>query len=143
MWDKFSLLSSNFEGLESIGSLDSFGLIFEQVGSLHGVMSDKEYDVILNCTYMNLNEAPNLPPSFRGSKSDSSDTMRLLVDKVNLNSQMLLSHSITIMAVEVDYALLELCTGITEESPLAHVVVSIFVCLSSVLICFWQMLQFK
>ncbi|XP_044499300.1 uncharacterized protein LOC123220770 isoform X3 [Mangifera indica] len=93
-----------------------------KVGSLHGVMSDKEYDVILNCTYMNLNEAPNLPPSFRGSKSDSSDTMRLLVDKVNLNSQMLLSHSITIMAVEVDYALLELCTGIIEESPLAHVV---------------------
>ncbi|KAJ0034329.1 hypothetical protein Pint_24264 [Pistacia integerrima] len=92
-----------------------------KVGSLHGVMSDKEYDVILNCTFMNLNEAPNLPPSFRGSKSDSNDTMRLLVDKVNLNSQMLLSHSVTIIAVEVDYALLELCTGIIEESPLAHV----------------------
>ncbi|XP_031259604.1 vacuolar protein sorting-associated protein 13-like [Pistacia vera] len=92
-----------------------------KVGSLHGVMSDKEYDVILNCTFMNLNEAPNLPPSFRGSKSDSNDTMRLLVHKFNLNSQMLLSHSVTIIAVEVDYALLELCTGIIEESPLAHV----------------------
>ncbi|KAJ0078045.1 hypothetical protein Patl1_36617 [Pistacia atlantica] len=92
-----------------------------KVGSLHGVMSHKEYDVILNCTFMNLNEAPNLLPSFRGSKSDSNDTMRLLVHKFNLNSQMLLSHSVTIIAVEVDYALLELCIGITEESALAHV----------------------
>ncbi|XP_044485071.1 uncharacterized protein LOC123210663 isoform X2 [Mangifera indica] len=92
-----------------------------KVGSLHVVMSDKEYHVILNCTSMNLNEAPNLPASFRGSKSDSNETMRMLVDKVNLNSQILLSHSVTVLAVEVEYALLELCTGIIEESPLAHV----------------------
>lgn len=94
---------------------------------MHGVMSDKEYDVILNCTFMNLNEAPNLPPSFRGSKCDSKDTMRLLVDKVNLNSQTLLSQTVTIIAVEVNYALLELCNGIIEESPLAHVAVSTFI----------------
>ncbi|KAL5782083.1 hypothetical protein ACOSP7_007112 [Xanthoceras sorbifolium] len=92
-----------------------------KVGFLHGVMSDKEYDVILNCTYMNLNEAPKLPPSFRGNKSGSEDTMRLLVDKVNTNSQMLLSRTVTIIAVEVNYALLELCNGILEQSPLAHI----------------------
>ena len=92
---------------------------------MHGVMSDKEYDVIQNCIIMNLNEAPRLPPSFRGSKSGSKDTMRLLVDKVNMNSQMLLSRSVTIVAVEVNYALLELCNGIHEESPLARIAVSI------------------
>ncbi|KAH9766380.1 C2 domain-containing protein [Citrus sinensis] len=91
-----------------------------KVGYLHGVMSDKEYDVIINCTYINLNEEPKLPPSFRGSKSGSKDTMRLLADKVNMNSQMLLSQTVTIIAVEVNYALLELCNGILEESPLAH-----------------------
>ncbi|OMO58553.1 hypothetical protein COLO4_34529 [Corchorus olitorius] len=92
-----------------------------KVGFLHGVMSNKEYDVILNCTHMNLNETPRLPPSFRGSKSGSKDTMRLLVDKVNMNSQMLLSRSVTIVAVEVNCALLELRNGIHEESPLARI----------------------
>ncbi|XVF38939.1 hypothetical protein REPUB_Repub20aG0145800 [Reevesia pubescens] len=92
-----------------------------KVGFLHGVMSDKEYNVIMNCTTMNLNEAPRLPPSFRDYNSGSKDTMRLLVDKVNLNSQMLLSRSVTIVAVEVNYALLELCNGIHEESPLARI----------------------
>ncbi|XP_057959044.1 uncharacterized protein LOC131151699 [Malania oleifera] len=91
-----------------------------KVGLLHGLMSDKEYHVILDCAYMNLNEEPKLPPSFRGSTSDSKDTMRLLVDKVNMNSQNFLSRTVTIMAVEVNYALLELCNGIHEESPLAH-----------------------
>ncbi|XP_040944166.1 uncharacterized protein [Gossypium hirsutum] len=92
-----------------------------KIDFLHGVMSNKEYDVIRDCITMNLNEAPSLPPSFRGSKSGSKDTMRLLVDKVNLNSQMLLSRSVTILAVEVNYALLELCNGIHEESPLAQI----------------------
>ncbi|KAF5752107.1 hypothetical protein HS088_TW01G00014 [Tripterygium wilfordii] len=92
-----------------------------KLGYLHGVMSDKEYDVILNCISMNLSEEPRLPPSFRGSKSGSNDTMRLLVDKVNINSQNLLSRTVTIVAVEVDYALLELCNSIHEEQPLAYI----------------------
>lgn len=92
-----------------------------KVDYLHGVMSDKEYGVIVNCTYMNLYEEPRLPPSFRGSKSNSKDTMRQLVDKVNLNSQMILSRTVTIMAVEVNYALLELRNGVHEDSPLAHI----------------------
>ncbi|KAI7993232.1 putative vacuolar protein sorting-associated protein 13A [Camellia lanceoleosa] len=92
-----------------------------KVGLLHAVMSDKEYNVILDCFYMNLSEQPKLPPSFRGSKSGSKETMRLLADKVNINSQILLSHTVTIIAVEVDHALLELCSGVHEDSPLAHV----------------------
>ncbi|XP_057475541.1 uncharacterized protein LOC130763619 isoform X1 [Actinidia eriantha] len=92
-----------------------------KVGFLHAVMSDKEYNVILDCFYMNLSEQPRLPPSFRGNKSDSKDTMRLLADKVNVNNQILLSRTVTITAVQVDYALLELCNGIQEDSPLAHV----------------------
>ena len=92
---------------------------------MHAVMSDKEYTVILDCFYMNLNEQPRLPPRFRGSKSGSKDTIRLLADKVNMNSHVFLSRTVTTMAVAVDHALLELCTGIHEESPLAHVAVSI------------------
>ncbi|KAI8561923.1 hypothetical protein RHMOL_Rhmol04G0379800 [Rhododendron molle] len=94
-----------------------------KVGLLHAVMSDKEYKVILDCFYMNLSEQPRLPPSFRAMKSGKKDTMRLLPDKVNMNSQMLLSHTVTIIAVEVDHALLELCNGILEDSPLAHVAI--------------------
>jgi vacuolar protein sorting-associated protein 13A/C len=89
-----------------------------KVGSLHAVVSDKEYNVILSAVSMNLNEPPNLPPNFRGSKSQ--DSIKLLADKVNLNSQVFLSRTVTIMAVEVNYALLELCNGIHEESPLAR-----------------------
>lgn len=92
-----------------------------KVGLLHVVMSDKEYNVILNCVFTNISEEPMLPPSFRGSTSRSKETMRLLADKVNLNSQILLSRTVTIMAVEVNYALLELCNGNHEESPLAQI----------------------
>lgn len=88
-------------------------------------MTSKEYKVILDCAYMNLCEEPRLPPSFRGGKSGSKDTMRLLVDKVNMNSQNLLSSTVTISAVVVDHALLELYNGIHDESPLAHIAVSI------------------
>ncbi|KAI4335042.1 hypothetical protein L6164_013726 [Bauhinia variegata] len=92
-----------------------------QVELLHGIMTQKEYKVILDCTYMNLSEEPRLPPSFRGGNSGSKDTIRLLVDKVNLNSQLLLSQTVTIMAVVVNHALLELRHGTDEESPLAHI----------------------
>ncbi|PKI62681.1 hypothetical protein CRG98_016952, partial [Punica granatum] len=92
-----------------------------KIGLLHAVMSDKEYNVIRDCLYMNLCEEPRLPPNFRGSSSSSKDTMRLLADKVNLNSQMLLSRTVTIVAVEVSYALLELCNGVDKESPLARI----------------------
>ncbi|GMH18990.1 hypothetical protein Nepgr_020831 [Nepenthes gracilis] len=90
-----------------------------QVDSLHAVMSDKEYNVILDCAYTNLNEEPRLPPSFRAAKSGSADTMRLLVDKVNTNSQNFLSHTVSVIAVEVNHVLLELCNAIQEESTLA------------------------
>ncbi|KAG9446693.1 hypothetical protein H6P81_012821 [Aristolochia fimbriata] len=91
-----------------------------KVGLLHGVMSDKEYYVILDCFYMNLMEEPSLPPSFRGNPSQSSDSIRMLADKVNLHSQLFLSRTVSLMAVEVNHALLELCHGTGEESPLAH-----------------------
>ncbi|XP_062108869.1 uncharacterized protein LOC133819601 isoform X1 [Humulus lupulus] len=92
-----------------------------KVALLHCVMTSKEYKVILDCAYMNLCEEPRLPPSFRGGKSGSKDTMRLLVDKVNTNSQNLLSRTVTISTVVVDHALLELYNGIHDESPLAHI----------------------
>ncbi|PKA57778.1 hypothetical protein AXF42_Ash015155 [Apostasia shenzhenica] len=92
-----------------------------QVGLLHCVMSDKEYDVIINCLYMNLLEPPKIPPSFRSTVADAKDSMRMLVDKVNLNGQILLSRNIVVFAVEIHYALLELCNGLDEESPLAQI----------------------
>lgn len=90
-------------------------------------MSDKEYKVILDCTYMNLSEQPRLPASFRDGKSGSRDTIKLLVDKVNVNSQILLSQTVTIIAVVVNHALLELCNGSGGESPLAHIAVSVYI----------------
>ncbi|MCD7461322.1 hypothetical protein HAX54_045892 [Datura stramonium] len=56
---------------------------------------------------MNFSESPRLPPSFRSSNSASKDTIKMLADKVNINSQILLSRTVTIMAVEVGYALLD------------------------------------
>ncbi|XP_020520361.1 uncharacterized protein LOC18430003 [Amborella trichopoda] len=92
-----------------------------KVGVLHGVINDKEYSVILDCAYMNISEEPQLPPSFRGSSTGPNGSIRLLVDKVNFNSQIFLSRTVTVVTVEVNYALLELCNGIVEESPLAHI----------------------
>lgn len=100
---------------------------FKQVGLLHGMMTDKEYNVILDCFYMNFSESPTLPPSFRNSTSASKDTIKMLADKVNVNSQILLSRTVTIMAVEVGYALLELWNDAHDGSCLAHVAVSHFV----------------
>lgn len=99
-------------------------IAIEQIGLLHAVMSDREYNVIRDCLIMNLFEEPRLPPNFRGCAPPSKDTMRLLADKVNMNSQILLSRTVTIVAVEVHSALLELCSG-DEGSPLAHISVSI------------------
>lgn len=92
-----------------------------KVGLLHGMMTDKEYNVILDCFYMNFSESPTLPPSFRNSTSASKDTIKMLADKVNVNSQILLSRTVTIMAVEVGYALLELWNDAHDGSCLAHV----------------------
>ncbi|XP_052204938.1 uncharacterized protein LOC127809843 isoform X2 [Diospyros lotus] len=92
-----------------------------KVGLLHAIMSNKEYNVIIDCVYMNLSEQPKLPPTFRQSKSISKDTMKLLVDKVNMNGQVLLSRTVTKIEVEVDHALLELCNGVHEDSALAHI----------------------
>lgn len=97
------------------------------------MMSDKEYSVILDCLYLNLNEEPRLPPSFRGSSSGSKGTIRLLADKVNLNSQLLLSRTVTIFSVEVNYALLELYHSTHKDSALAHVIVS-YICFDIVFI---------
>lgn len=95
-----------------------------QVGLLHSVMSDKEYNVIVNCIYMNLSEQPRLPPSFRGNVTGTKESMRMLADKVNPYGQMLLARTVLVFAVDVHYALLELCNGIDEESPLAQILVS-------------------
>ncbi|KAH7682946.1 Vacuolar protein sorting-associated protein 13 [Dioscorea alata] len=92
-----------------------------QVEFLHGIMSDKEYKVILDCAYMNLSEQPNLPPSFRGNIVGMKDSIRMIADKVNLNSQIALSRTVAVMAVEVNYALLELCNSRDEQSPLAQI----------------------
>ncbi|XP_010500318.2 PREDICTED: uncharacterized protein LOC104777719 [Camelina sativa] len=96
-----------------------------KIDFLHAVISDKEYDIIVSCTTMNLFEEPRLPPDFRGSSSGPKAKMRLLADKVNLNSQMIMSRTVTILAVDINYALLELRNSVNEESPLAHVALDI------------------
>ncbi|XP_062223332.1 uncharacterized protein LOC133922148 [Phragmites australis] len=91
-----------------------------QIRLLHGVMSDKEYNVITNCISTNLSETPNLPPSFRENVNRTKESIRLLADKVNLNNHSLLSRTVVIMTVDVQYALLELHNGPDAESPLAE-----------------------
>ncbi|VAI46163.1 unnamed protein product [Triticum turgidum subsp. durum] len=91
-----------------------------QIGLLHAVMSDKEYNVITSCISTNLSETPNLPPSFRENVNRTKESIRLLADKVNLNNHLMLSRTVVIMTVNVHYALLELCNGPDAESPLAE-----------------------
>lgn len=74
---------------------------------------------------MNLSEQPRLPPSFRSSAAGTKEPMRMLADKVNPYGQMLLARTIAVIAVQVHYALLELCNGLDKESPLAQISVSI------------------
>ncbi|KAL8152479.1 LOW QUALITY PROTEIN: hypothetical protein V2J09_010239 [Rumex salicifolius] len=92
-----------------------------QMDSLHILMLDKEYHVILDCATTNLNEEPRLPPSFRSAKPGSEDSMKLLVNKVYTDSQSLLSQTVTIMAVRISHALLELCNAANEGSRLAQI----------------------
>jgi vacuolar protein sorting-associated protein 13A/C len=89
-------------------------------------MSDKEYSVITNCISTNLSETPNLPPSFRENVNRTKESIRLLADKVNFNNNSLLSRTVVIMNVDLQYALLELHNGPEAESPLAELVVSIW-----------------
>ncbi len=100
-----------------------------QIGLLHGIMSDKEYNVITSCISTNLSEAPNLPPGFRDNVNRTKDSIRLLADKVNLNNHLLLSRTVVVMTVDVQYALFELRNGPDAESPLAELVVSYLVLL--------------
>ncbi|CAN8243432.1 unnamed protein product, partial [Cochlearia groenlandica] len=92
-----------------------------KIDFLHCVMSDKEYDIIVSCTSMNLLEEPKLPPAFRDSSSGPKDKMRKLAGKVSLNSQMIMSRTVTILAVDMNHVLLELHNSVNEESPLAQV----------------------
>ncbi|MQL90982.1 hypothetical protein Taro_023594, partial [Colocasia esculenta] len=89
-----------------------------RVALLHCLMSDKEYNVILDCAYMNISEEPKLPPSFRDAPKDP---MRILADKVQINSQILLSRTVAVVVLEIQNALLDLHNCLDEESPLAHV----------------------
>jgi vacuolar protein sorting-associated protein 13A/C len=91
-----------------------------EIGLLHAVMSDKEYSVMTSCISTNLSDTPNLPPSFRENVNRTKESIRLLADKVNLNNHLLLSRTVVIMTVNVQYALLELCNGRYAESPLAE-----------------------
>jgi vacuolar protein sorting-associated protein 13A/C len=97
-----------------------------QVPLLHGVLSDKEYNVISTCISMNLCELPNLPSSFREDPSETKESIRILADKVNFkyNSQLLLSRTVFVIGVDIQYALLELRNGPDAESPLAQIAVS-------------------
>jgi len=94
-----------------------------QIGLLHGVMSDKEYNVAISCISTNLSDTPNLPPSFRENMNRTKESIRLLADKVNLSNHLLLSRTVVVMTVEIQYALLELRNGPDAESPLAELAV--------------------
>ncbi|XP_024542530.1 uncharacterized protein LOC9648284 isoform X1 [Selaginella moellendorffii] len=101
-----------------------------QVLTLCGVMSDREYLVIIDCASTNINEPPDLPPNFRESTSSESDDQ----ETPNFKSVELEEHfrdsqtyfTKVWVIVDVLYAELELFKGIERESPLARVEVHSF-----------------
>uniref|UniRef100_A0A0E0JZX1 Uncharacterized protein n=1 Tax=Oryza punctata TaxID=4537 RepID=A0A0E0JZX1_ORYPU len=94
--------------------------VFKKVPML--CMKVQEYNVITSCFSTNLSEVPNLPPSFRDNVNRTKDSIRLLADKVNINNHLLLSRTVVVMTVDVQYALFELRNGPDAESPLAELV---------------------
>ncbi|XP_059076567.1 uncharacterized protein LOC131042467 isoform X2 [Cryptomeria japonica] len=104
-----------------------------QVDLLHGVMSDKEYMVIIDCASSNLSEVANLPPYVREIPEGKLSVLQVEKpsEQVEPNqstashedqetSQDGLSHTLLLVTVEIQNVSMELYNGIDRESPLAR-----------------------
>ena len=107
-----------------------------QVPLLSGVMTHKEYLVIIDCASTNLSEVPNLPPTFRepARMSEISDEEKLLLespgefedDKTTVTTRSIdpvfAGGAYTKMRVTIDVRQvdLDLYIGLESETPLAR-----------------------
>ncbi|CAM6102066.1 unnamed protein product [Calypogeia fissa] len=104
-----------------------------QVDMLYGVMSDKEYLVIIDCASTNLAEQPNLPPSFRDNAASSDisdqefmhletpqDSDEQVAQTPGRDGQALTSWTKMRWNVDVRHVELELYVGVDRDSPLAR-----------------------
>jgi vacuolar protein sorting-associated protein 13A/C len=107
--------------------------IFDQVDMLCGVMSDKEYLVIIDCASTNVSETPNIPPSFRdnATASEISSQEFLLLEPAQESDEQVAqgpgSHGQELSAwtkmrwnVDVRHVEIELYVGVDRDSPLAR-----------------------
>ncbi len=113
-----------------------------QVPLLSGVMTHKEYLVIIDCASTNLSEVPNLPPTFREAArmSETSDEEKMLLetpgefedDKITVTTRSFdpvsPAGAYTKMRVTVDVRRVELdlYIGLESETPLARLEVRFF-----------------
>lgn len=105
-----------------------------QVDMLCGVMSDKEYLVIIDCASTNVSEPPNLPPSFRdnagASETSNQEFMNLespqqdsdepVAQVPGSDGQTLTSWTKMRWNIDVRHVELELYVGVDRDSPLAR-----------------------
>eukprot|EP01018_Ginkgo_biloba_P025446 Gb_15429 [translate_table: standard] len=102
-----------------------------QVDLLHGVMSDKEYMVIVDCASANISEEPHLPPNVRdisvmksgfiqGQEPNGRRESHQYIISHKIRSQDSSPYTIALVTVEIQYASLELYNGIDRECPLAR-----------------------
>ncbi|KAH9312826.1 hypothetical protein KI387_027861 [Taxus chinensis] len=104
-----------------------------QVDLLHGVMSDKEYMVIMDCASSNISEEANLPPNVREVPERTSRIQQVgkPIAQVKLNQSIAthedqersengLSRTLVLATIKIQNASMELYNGIDRESPLAR-----------------------
>ncbi|PTQ34792.1 hypothetical protein MARPO_0076s0036 [Marchantia polymorpha] len=111
-----------------------------QVDMLCGVMSDKEYLVIIDCASTNVSEQPNLPPTFRedigASEVGNQEFMNLepaqetdehlTVHASNTDGQPVLTWTKTRVNIDIRHVELELYNGVEREFPLARLEIQKF-----------------
>ncbi|KAL3679175.1 hypothetical protein R1sor_022131 [Riccia sorocarpa] len=109
-----------------------------QVDMLCGVMSDKEYLVIIDCASTNVSEPPNLPPTFREDTGESwaghQEFMHLEpaqeadepTQPSNNGGQGVLTWTKSRWNVDIRQVELELYNGVEREFPLARLEIQNF-----------------
>lgn len=102
-----------------------------QIDLLHGVMSDKEYMVIIDCASSNISEEADIPPNVRDIREGQlaclqvenelgKSNQNIISNEDQMSGQDGSSFTLTLVTVEVHFASLELYNGIDRESPLAR-----------------------
>lgn len=95
-----------------------------QIEELKAALSNKEYQVIVDCTQTNISETPNLVPSLKGEiSSPTIDVVELRgtqsLDTAKSESQAREIWVATKVSVQIDNVELSLHYGVTRDTSLA------------------------